>query len=243
MDNAAFLLRDKYNGIACPEYANDLKLLEAGVPLAYLIGWVPFFGTRIYLDSQPLIPRPETEWWTEKITHEIPIDTPLQILDVFAGSGCVGIALLKHFHQSRCTFAEIDTRHLATITKNVTWNAIGIERVAVLQSDIFSNITGTFDLIVANPPYIPQEHQTTALPELSHEPPSALYAGAGGLELIHTFLKEAPRYLNPSGTIYMEFNEGQEHDILDQCKVLPLSAKVHHDQYGRMRLLVAQYMR
>ncbi len=243
MDEAALLLRDKYNGVESSRYADDLKRLASGEPLAYVIGWVPFLNTRIHLDSKPLIPRSETEWWTEKITQEIPVATPLRILDLFAGSGCIGVALLKHFPESHCTFAEIDTAHHETIKKNVAHNGIDMSRASILESDIFSNIAGTFDLIAANPPYIPLEHQATALPELTFEPSTALYADNSGLSLIYKFLSDAPRHLNPRGTIYMEFNEGQETSILEHCRSLPLSADVMKDQYGRMRLLVAQYTR
>lgn len=241
MKEAALLLRDKYKGIESPAYADDLERLEQGEPLAYVIGWVPFLGTRIYLDSKPLIPRPETEWWVEKIIRETPETKSLKVLDLFAGSGCVGVAVLKSLPHTHCTFGEIETEHQATIHHNVVANSIDPARMAIVVTDVFSNISGSFDLILANPPYIPEESKTTSLPELSFEPPRALYAAQGGLESIFRFLSEAPQHLNSGGSIYMEFNEGQETAILEYCKQLPLSAKVLRDQYGRMRLLVAQY--
>ena len=65
------LIRDKYEGDANADMNEDLARLAAGEPLAYVIGWIPFLGLRIYLDSKPLIPRPETEWWTEVLIKHL----------------------------------------------------------------------------------------------------------------------------------------------------------------------------
>lgn len=236
-----WLLREKYSGVQSDAYLMDIERLKAGEPLAYVIGWQPFLNTRIYLDSKPLIPRPETEWWVEKICNTYPPDAKLKILDLFAGSGCIGVALLRQFPNATCTFGELKDIHVSTIEKNIRENGIAAERATILTSDIFSQISGTFDLIVANPPYIPLEHQVSALRELSFEPSEALYAPDNGLALIHRFLTEAPQHMHPGSALYMEFNEGQEHDILTHSAALPLSPEVLRDQYGRMRLLVAQY--
>ncbi len=236
-----WLLRDKYRGTPTPAFLEDVERLKVGEPLAYIIGWTPFLDTRIYLDSRPLIPRVETEWWVEKIVAAVPTDAHLNILDLFAGSGCIGTALLKRLPNAHCTFAELNETHLPTIQKNIATNNISADRTSVVMSNIFSHIGDTYDLIVANPPYIPLEQKESALPELSFEPPEALYAKQHGLELIYQFLTDAPKHLREGGTIYMEFNEGQETDILRHCATLPLTPTVHQDQYGRMRLLVAQY--
>jgi release factor glutamine methyltransferase len=89
------LLQDKYNGIQTPEFETDVKRLESGEPLAYVIGWQPFCGTKIFLDSHPLIPRPETEYLVNKIITELSDKQNLKILDLCAGSGCIGVALLQ----------------------------------------------------------------------------------------------------------------------------------------------------
>jgi HemK-like putative methylase len=241
MNDSAWLLRDKYDGATTPEYFADVQRLDAGEPLAYVIGWIPFLGTHIYLDSKPLIPRPETEWWTEKIIKGVSPDTPVRILDLFAGSGCIGVALLKHIPHAHVTFGELEQNHTHLIEKNIVENGIDQSRAVITTTDIFSNISDTFDLIVANPPYIPFTQRTSAAHEITFEPSGALYADQDGLALIYRFLTNAPHHLNLGGTVYMEFNSGQEDAILKHCETVPLSACVERDQYGRMRLLVAQY--
>ena len=97
-----WLLKEKYHGEKTDGFFADCKRLALGEPLAYLIGWTPFLNTKIWLDSHPLIPRPETEFWVERaITsmRENAQDTlgflaePAKVLDLCAGSGCIGVAM------------------------------------------------------------------------------------------------------------------------------------------------------
>ena len=95
-----WLLKEKYQGVESKEFHEDRKRLQAGEPLGYIIGWVPFLNTIIYLDSKPLIPRPETEFWVERVCERVlmksqQLERPLAILDLCAGSGCIGVAVAK----------------------------------------------------------------------------------------------------------------------------------------------------
>ena len=178
----AWLLSEKYGGeksdlSACdltPAQAEaffaDCARLAAGEPLGYVIGFVPFLDCKIWLDSKPLIPRPETEYWTEKAIQEIKRVTPTasRILDLCAGSGAIGIAVAKAVGEADVTFGEIDKAHLATIGKNLTENHIDCTRYKVFQSDLFKNIDGQFDYILTNPPYINKEAGTVEISRRSH---------------------------------------------------------------------------
>src|SRR5690606_26669366 len=94
-----WLLEEKYAGAESEAFRADLKRLTGGEPLGYVIGHVPFLDCRIHLDSHPLIPRPETEYWVEKAMVAIkevaggPEARPLHVLDLCAGSGCIGVAV------------------------------------------------------------------------------------------------------------------------------------------------------
>lgn len=173
-----WLLNEKYNGIETPEFFADLKRLESGTPLAYVIGWQPFCGTKIYLDSHPLIPRPETEYWVNLVMSEIKKVTNPRILDLCAGSGCIGVAVLHTIPDATVGFGEIDESHHATIRKNIVENGIGEHRVRIFGGDLFENIIDQYDFIVTNPPYIDPKFSDRVQDSVTaYEPEKALLGG------------------------------------------------------------------
>ena len=165
-NDEAWLLKEKYKSEKSDAFFADCRLLALGEPLGYLIGHVPFLDTNIYLDSKPLIPRPETEFWTEKVISDIkttyPVQHPeeasgseqLRILDLCAGSGCIGVAIAKAVPDAIVDFSEIDETHLPTITKNLVENDIDQTRTHLYHSNLFKAFSGTYQYIVSNPPYI-----------------------------------------------------------------------------------------
>ena len=135
----AWLLRDKYAGRETADFLADVKRLEEGEPLDYVIGWREFLGCRIDLSERPLIPRMETEWWTESVIEKIG-QQPAQVLDIFAGSGCIGLAILKHCPQAEVTFVDSEENCVRQIRKNLKINQLKAE---VFQSDIFSSFVSS----------------------------------------------------------------------------------------------------
>lgn len=240
----AWLLAEKYAGQETPGFFADLERLAHGEPLAYVIGWVDFLGARIDLSEHPLIPRPETEWWTEQLIAMLKeqrgSDAPLRILDLFAGSGAIGIALARAFPHATVASADISEAAIRSVRTNANANACD-DRVAAIRSDLFSAIDGVFDVIVANPPYIDPKHPETVEPSvLAHEPHEALFGGERGLATIARFLSDAPTFLVPGGAIAMEFGLGQEHAIAEIAAELPfVSIQIKDDQYGIPRWLLA----
>lgn len=235
-----WLLEEKYDGVRTPEFAADCKRLAAGEPLGYVIGWVPFLGCKIWLDSHPLIPRPETEYWTEKAIEALQArraasETPLCVLDLCAGSGCIGVAIAKAIPTIHVTFGELEKSHLPTIAKNLTENSIDCTRYQVFQSDLFTQITGTYDFIVSNPPYIDPQLDRTEQSVTSHEPHSALYGGTGGLDLIHTIISEARQHLTECGELWIEHEPEQSTEIQRLASTKHMAAHTHTDQYNRER--------
>jgi release factor glutamine methyltransferase len=230
-----WLLNEKYNGIETSEFHADVKRLESGVPLAYLIGWQPFCGAKIFLDSHPLIPRPETEYWTMLAIDEIKKKHHPHVLDLCAGSGCVGIAVLKAIPDSTVDFIEIDEPHHATILKNVRENGIDENRVCILGGNLFENITDTYDAILTNPPYIdPNLSDRVQDSVITHEPEIALFGGNAGMELIRTILAQFRQFLKSGGVLYIEHEPEQADEIQ---RLLPgiVSEK---DQFGVVRFSV-----
>lgn len=224
-----WLLQDKYNGIQTPEFETDVMRLESSEPLAYVIGWQPFCGTKIFLDSHPLIPRPETEYLVNKIITELSDKQNLKILDLCAGSGCIGVALLQALPSSTVDFGELDTSHHATIIKNITENRIDINRARIYGGDLFETITDTYDIIVTNPPYInPELSDRVGKNVLKFEPGLALFGGSKGMQIITKIAQNAPNFLKSKGVLWIE----HEPEQVEEIKQLLPQSEVIQDQFG-----------
>ncbi len=214
-----WLLSEKYNGIETPEFQADIERLHSGEPIAYIIGWQPFCGTKIYLDSHPLIPRPETEYWTNLAVSEIKKKQNPHVLDLCAGSGCIGIAVLKTVPNSTVDFGEIDEQHHTTILKNIRENGIDENRIKFFNGSLFENICGQYDAILTNPPYInPDLTYRIGENVLEYEPSRALFGGNRGMEMISEILRQIPHFLKPEGVLYIEHEPEQ---AVEMQKLLP----------------------
>lgn len=248
----SWLVRDKYNGVNSADLTKDLARLKRGEPVDYVIGWSDFCGCRIGLETRPLIPRPETEYWTKRVTEEIG-DKKVKCLDIFAGSGCVGIAVLKHCPRATVDFAEKSAKFCRQIKKNCDLNGIAPTRYRIIQSDVFKTLRSSspksgnllrrrtpkcrYDFILANPPYVPVGRKL-GKSVIDWEPAGALYAGDDGLDLIKKFFRQAKKYLNENGKVYLEFDSGQKPVLVKLLKETGYkNIEFHQDQFGRFRFL------
>lgn len=239
-----WLLKEKYKGKKTKGFFTDLKRLISGEPLAYVIGYVPFLDCQIWLDSHPLIPRPETEYWVEEAIRSIKKKgSEVKILDLCAGSGCIGVAVAKALPKSRVAFAEIDGEHLTTIQENLAQNISMIDnRFELIESNLFENVSGRFDFILTNPPYIDPALDRTEDSVKNYEPHLALYGGQNGLEIIAQIIKQATHHLSSEGELWIEAEPEQMKDIVELLKSAGFhDTKVHVDQYGVDRFVVAVY--
>lgn len=239
--DVAALRIEKYGGDASADMSADLARLSRGEPLAYVIGHIPFMGLSINLESHPLIPRPETEWWTEELVKHIG-ERPLHVLDLCAGSGAIGAAVLKHCPEATVSFGELMEEHIATIMKNVRDNGIDLARADIRQGDLFAPFTGeTFDLIATNPPYIPTSR--TLPPEVAdYEPYEALLAEEDGLGVIRRLIEAAPHYLSPHGELWIECDIANIEEAERLAKMADAKRTlIRTDQYDRPRLLVSYW--
>lgn len=232
------MLKEKYNGEKTSVFLTDCARLEAGEPLAYVIGWVSFLDTKIWLDSKPLIPRSETEYWVGNAIAEIMKREKPKVLDLCAGSGCVGVAVAKAIPQARVDFVEIDTGHHANIVRNICDNGIDYTQTRVFGGDLFTEIpTGTvYDAIFTNPPYIDPALDRTDTNVKNHEPHLALYGGKNGTKIIEHILHEVPHYLAPKGQLWLEHEPEQVVLINKIASSLPYSSIQNlPDQFGTVR--------
>lgn len=234
--------------------------MESDLPEAYKIGDIPFLGLTIYLDSHPLIPRPETEWWAELLCEEagrvtrkvwpdgdgrpedFSRDVPrLRALDLCAGSGAIGCAILKYCPDTKVYFGEIDRAHEKTIWKNLRENHLDESRAEVRMGDLFVPFAGMrFDYIAINPPYIPEARE---LPKsvADFEPALALRAGADGLAVLRRIAEELPKHLSPNGEAWIECDSPHADATQTLFTAQGFSVEIRSDQYDRPRLLVVSF--
>ena len=198
----SWLLKEKYSGQLTDKAIKDITRLKKGEPVDYVIGFTNFLGCRIDLSYKPLIPRIETEFWVKETLRRLtaPQGKSLgkpRVLDVFAGSGCIGLAILKNIKNVKVTFTDNDKNSILQIKKNCKVNKISKNNYKIIKSDIFKNfVKQKFDFILANPPYIPVKNKYKIQEStLSYEPSKALFGGQDGLFYIEKFLSQAKDYL------------------------------------------------
>jgi release factor glutamine methyltransferase len=245
-----WLLKEKYNGDKSAAFFADCERLASGEPLAYVIGAIPFLDCTIHLNSKPLIPRPETEFWVEKAINTIKsaqgsprqgLGEPwadIRVLDLCAGSGAIGVALAKAIPEAPVTFAELDPNHLPTIKINITGNGIDASRCEMIASDLFQAVTGTFDFILTNPPYIDAAAKTVDESVTAHEPHLALFGGLAGMEIIARIVEGARAKLALPGQLWIEHEPFQSDAIAILADAHGFSATTYPDQYGTHRYSV-----
>ncbi len=174
-----------------------------GEPLAYIVGYKDFFGLRLNVDARVLVPRPDTETlvqWVLDVTQGI---MSPDILDLGTGSGAVGIAIAHHV-KCRVTATDFSTDALAVASQNAA--QLGVD-VQFIHSNWFEKVSGHYQVIASNPPYI--AHADPHLAALTHEPLNALVAGQDGLEDIRQIVKHAPERLLPGGWLLLEHGHDQ----------------------------------
>jgi release factor glutamine methyltransferase len=199
-----------------------------GEPLQYIRGKAEFFGREFFVDDRVLIPRPETELLVEVAIARAPRGA--RVLDVGSGSGCIAITVERERQDLDVTSIDVSVAALAVATRNARRHESNVRFAA---SDAFEAIRGEFDLIVANPPYIPAgDHAHLAVEVRDHEPRIALTPGARGTEMIERILdaRRAP-------VVMMEIGFGQLADVRGVARGYEIAA-VMNDLAGIERVVV-----
>lgn len=194
---------------------HDYELLKDGYPIQYLIGYVDFYGYKINVNEDVLIPRYETEYLIEKVINvsKKMFNDKINILDIGTGSGAISI-VLKNELNSNVTACDISEKALNTAINNAKINNSNIN---FIKSDIFSNVNSKFDIIISNPPYISSDEVIMDSVK-KYEPNLALYASNDGLYFYEEILKDAKKYLNDKFIIAFEIGWWQGNLIYDIAK-------------------------
>ena len=188
-----------------------------GEPVAYLIGEWEFYGLPLDISESVLIPRPDTEVLVERALARLQSAAEPRVLDLCAGSGCVGLALAKHLPGSRVTLGELDEGALRICRQNIRRNDL-TGRVAAMQMDALEKPPvhlGEFDAIVSNPPYIPDgDIAGLDVSVRDYEPHLALKGGADGLDFYRDITRLWTAALRVGGRLLFEVGIGQADQVL-----------------------------
>ena len=187
------------------------RRIDRRVPAAYLTqeAWLGDF--RFYVDERVLIPRSYiAELMPGGLAPYVgPAEMIANALDLGTGSGCLAILLAHAYPAADVDAVDISTDALAVAQRNVADYGLA-ERINLIRSDLFSNLRGkSYDLIISNPPYVTSVAMDNLPAEYRHEPRLALAGGEDGLDAVRSILEEAPRFLNPDGTLVVEVGDNR----------------------------------
>lgn len=215
-----------------------IALRAIRVPVSHLVGEREFYGRRFKVSSDVLDPRPETETLIEAALAE-----PFaNLLDLGVGSGCILVTLLAEAPQARGLGVDISEAACLQASANAVLH--GVEaRARITQSDWFAQVAGSFDLIVANPPYLTSAEYDAADPELrQHEPRLALTDEGDGLSAYRHIAARAPAHLVPGGRVLVEIGWQQGEAVQKIFQVNgAVTTGILPDMDGRERCVVARY--
>jgi ribosomal protein L3 glutamine methyltransferase len=195
------------------------RMLEK-TPAAYLVEEAWFAGHKFICDKRALIPRSPIAELVQNRFEPLLKDQPKKILDMCCGGGCIGISCALEFPESYVDMVDISTDCLHLAEENIKLHGL-LDRVSVVHSDLFKGLSGTYDLIVTNPPYVSKEELDSLPAEYQHEPITGLLSEAKGLEIPLRILNDAANYMSETGLIIMEV--GSTSKLLsDTLKSVPL---------------------
>jgi release factor glutamine methyltransferase len=191
-------------------YAALVERRASREPLAYIAGAREFWNLTFAVSPAVLIPRPETELVVETALAQFPdVQSRLSVADVGTGSGCLAVALAHDRPGWHVVATDVSADALAVASRNAASHGLR-SRVRLVRTEGFDGIGGSFDLIVSNPPYVPERDRVGLQPEVrGHEPALALFAGHDGLSAIRWLTRDAARHLRPGGVLAFEFGSGQ----------------------------------
>ena len=215
-DKVEILRIKKHGGRETEDFLKDVKSLTEGEAFEYLLGEVKFCDAKIDLSLRPMIPRPETEFWVKQAIENI-LNTrrgfTLRVLDLFSGSGNVGIAVLKNIPESIVDMIELDPKLKEQIEISIVKNNIKKLRTQIITGDTWTGAAGTYDVIFAVPPYVPPQMKEEVMKELSAESPLSFFDKEDGFYFHKQVLSRAKEFLKEGGVLYLEFDITQREKI------------------------------
>ena len=198
-----------------PQFSEWLARRQAFEPSAYIVGEREFWGLSFLTTPAVLIPRPETELVVEEvaaIARDLQPATSLRIADIGTGSGCIAVSIAYQVHDATLVATDVSAPALEVAIRNALRHGVA-ERIEFVCTSYLDGVSGVFDIIAANPPYVRDVDRRGLSADVLQEPHVALFGGATGFDHIEAVLAAASRMLRPGGWLVMEFGFGQEDDV------------------------------
>lgn len=215
---------EKHDGRETYDFLKDVIKMAEGEPLEYILGEVKFCSATIDLSLRPMIPRPETEHWVYQALQDIKDnkfsfsnenekDKQIRVLDLFSGSGNVGISFLKKIPNCKVDLIEFDKKLKKQIEISLIKNIIDPSRANILIGDTWEGASGKYDVITAVPPYVPPQMKNEVMKELHAESPLSFFDKEDGYFYHKQILRRVNEFLNDGGVLYLEFDITQREKI------------------------------
>lgn len=215
----------------------------AGEPVYRILGYREFYGMKLFLSAETLEPRPDTETLVDAVLPHLrqlaASGRECRILDLGTGTGAIALALLGEIAQASAIGVDVSADALATAARNALENGLS-DRFETVKSDWFEKISGQFQAIVSNPPYISsQELETLQREVLGHDPLRALHGGEDGLEAYRTIARQADSHLASGGVVGVEIGHAQKAEVVALFEAAGFTlTDARKDLAGRDRALV-----
>ena len=210
------IINDKeiLNDEALEIYNTYINRIKGGYPLQYITKNQEFMKLDFYVDDNVLIPQPDTEILVENVINICKTEytgKTIRVLDLCTGSGAIAISIKKYVDNVEVIATDISNNALKVAEKNARLNNVEIK---LLESDMFKDIDGKYDIIVSNPPYIEKETLQTLPKDVQYEPSLALDGGVDGLDFYREISKNAYKYLNEGGYLALEIGYNQKDNVI-----------------------------
>ena len=214
------------------QYRELIDKRATHMPLQYITGSQEFMGLEFEVNENVLIPRQDTELLVEEV---LKVCKDKSVIDVCTGSGCIIISLLKLGGIKNAVGSDISEKALQIASRNAKKHNVDAK---FIQSDLFENVVGNYDIIISNPPYIKTEKLMSLMPEVrDYEPKHALDAGTTGLIFYEKIIDDIDRYLNPEGYVFFEigYDQGEAvENLLHKAGFIDINVKKDLNKLDRV---------
>ncbi len=242
--NRAFILTHFNESVAeniLESYKCLIQRREKREPVAYITGEKEFYSLNFKVTKDTLIPRPETETLVDTVLKFYGTGTKINVLDIGTGTGAIAVAIVRHRPLWKITAVDISDKAIDVAQKNSKANGVD-KQINFKVSDLYQScVNKKFDIIISNPPYIPDGDKNVSPEAELYEPKRALYSGSDGLDVIERIIHEATDHLAKNGKLIFEIGDGQDMAIaslIEKEKHLKLE-NVVPDLKGLKRVIVA----